>query len=205
MRCRVIDLLRHGDAEGGACFRGRRDDPLSREGWTQLDAATASERQGAAQPWGRILCSPSLRCSAYAQALGGSLGLAVVERRAFRERDFGAWEGLRADQISLEDLSAFWADPQGFSPPKSEPFSTFRERVLKGWREIADPQDDGDHCLLITHGGVIRVILGEVLGVDPERLILLEVPPACRSRVRIPSGEGRASLVAHGDPTAGPC
>jgi broad specificity phosphatase PhoE len=51
---------------------------------------------------------------------------------------------------------------------------------------------------LLTHGGVIRVILGEILGLPDDRLILIEVPPACRTRVRLPREGGKPSLIAHG-------
>lgn len=200
---RYIDLLRHGEAAGGACFRGSRDDPLSASGWAQLAAATADADAAGRAPWGRIICSPAQRCLAFAQHLGDQLGLSVEPLDAFRERDFGAWEGLRADQIAEADLARFWSDPPRFDPPDAEPFAAFRTRVARGWRALLD--DPGRHDLLVTHGGVIRIILGEVLGLADERLILIEVPPACRSRLRVPIGGGHASLVAHGEPSAEPC
>lgn len=220
MQCRLVDLIRHGQVEGGACFRGRRDDPLSAVGWVQLEAATGIDARrkgpcGSASsaatggdvaaapgvvPWDRVLCSPSARCAHFADRLGDCAGRPVEHWDAFRERDFGAWEGLRADQIPLQDLSRFWADPSTYDPPESEPFEAFRQRVLDGWRRLLD--QSGAHLLLITHGGVIRVILGEVLGIPAERLILLEVPPASRSRIRLPLGSGLPSLISHGcDPS----
>ncbi|MBK5929927.1 histidine phosphatase family protein [Halochromatium salexigens] len=195
---RLVDLIRHGEVEGGACFRGRRDDPLSATGWAQLEAATGAVTDAAigAAPWDRLLCSPAARCARFAERLGAGLGRPVEPMEALRERDFGAWEGRRADQLPLEDLARFWADPSAYDPPDSEPFAAFRERVLAGWRYILE--GSGEHLLLITHGGVIRVILGELLGIPHARLILLEVPPACRSRLRVPVGDGLPSLVAHG-------
>ncbi|MFP4076442.1 MAG: histidine phosphatase family protein [Halochromatium sp.] len=252
MRYRLVDLIRHGEVEGGPCFRGRRDDPLSAAGWAQLEAATGigglapglapGLAQGLAQgigpspaseasavekpaekssadlasagpkggglkggglkgkvgapPWDRLLCSPAARCARFAERLGERIGLPVEPMEAFWERDFGAWEGLRAEQIPPESLARFWDDPSTYDPPDAEPFAAFRQRVLGGWHRILD--GGGDHPLLIAHGGVIRVILGEWLGIPPQRLILIEVPPACRSRLRVPVGDGRPSLVAHG-------
>ncbi|MBK5940016.1 histidine phosphatase family protein [Halochromatium roseum] len=193
---RLVDLIRHGEVAGGACFRGRRDDPLSAMGWSQLEAATADQTAGGRNRWDRLLCSPASRCAGFADWLGKRLGLQVEQVEALRERDFGAWEGLRADQIPLDDLARFWADPSGYDPPSSEPFAVFRQRVIDGWCQLL--AGGGDHLLLITHGGVIRVILGELLGIPAERLILLEVPTACRSRVRLPAEGGLPSLIAHG-------
>ena len=254
---RIVDLLRHGEVQGGPCFRGWQDDPLSPDGWAQLEAAiadvpprpragTAVPRQvdafaegvqqqpvkgvvsaqaaGGADaaclvrpipqqrpsreaeispgstdeqlPWDRILCSPAQRCAAFAQFLGQRTGIPVEARDAFRERGFGVWEGKRADQLPGAELARFWTDPAGYDPPDAEPFALFRQRVAEGWRELTE--GEGEHTLLITHGGVIRVILGEVLGLPDDRLILIEVPPACRTRVRLPREGGKPSLIAHG-------
>ncbi|MEA3641771.1 MAG: histidine phosphatase family protein [Lamprobacter sp.] len=223
IQSRLVDLIRHGEVEGGPCFRGRQDDPLSDVGWAQLEAAIGLDTRRSAlkkinraqvsepnvsalnggviagtsdaAPWDRILCSPAARCARFANRLGARLGLPVDEVDALRERDFGAWEGLRADQIPLQDLSRFWADPSTYDPPDSETFLAFRQRVLDGWRRSTD---SGAHLLLITHGGVIRVILGELLGIPAARLILLEVPPACHTRLRVPISGGLPSLIAHG-------
>ncbi|MBK1703926.1 histidine phosphatase family protein [Halochromatium glycolicum] len=228
----LIDLVRHGETEGGACFRGWQDDSLSAAGWQQLEQATAgapippqsaaapghasglssghgsrptavrSETPAETQPaaWDRILTSPARRCASFAQTLGRRLGIGVEPRDAFRERGFGAWEGKRADQLPADELARFWTEPSGYDPPDSEPFADFRHRVIGAWHELVDRREG--HTLLITHGGVIRVILGEVLGLADDRLLLLEVPPACRTRLRVPIGEGRPSLISHGEPTA---
>lgn len=42
----IIDLLRHGDVEGGQKYRGQLDDPLSELGWNQLRTATANKQNG---------------------------------------------------------------------------------------------------------------------------------------------------------------
>ena len=215
---RFADLIRHGEVAGSRCFRGQRDDPLSAAGWAQLEAATGIPVpiEGAIQGsvsraakgrikdlsdtavWDRLICSPAARCARFAERLGARMGLPVEPLEALRERDFGAWEGLRADQIPLSDLSRFWADPDTFDPPDSEPFRTFRQRVMAGWRQALE--GGGEQLLLLTHGGVIRVILGELLGIPSQRLILLEVPTACRTRLRLPTQGGLPSLIAHGRP-----
>jgi alpha-ribazole phosphatase len=202
MRYRLVDLIRHGEVEGGPCFRGRRDDPLSAAGWAQLESATGigpqavSDKQPRPAIWERILCSPAVRCAQFADQLGAQLGVPVERLDALRERDFGAWEGLRADQLPLDELARFWADPSSYDPPDSEPFTAFHQRVLTAWQQVLDAE--GSRLLVLTHGGVIRVILGALLGIPAERLILLEVPPACRSRLRVPISDGLPSLVAHG-------
>ena len=193
---RFADLLRHGEAEGGSCFRGSRDDPLTEPGWAALHAATAAEVDGAAPAWGRVLTSPARRCAEFAQDLGRRLAVPVVEVPDLRERHFGAWEGRTAAEIPASELGAFWADPGGFTPPGAEPLGAFRRRVVAAWQVVLAAA--AERQLVVTHGGVVRVIVGEVLGLSAASLLLLEVPHACRTRIRLPHGTGRPSLVGHG-------
>lgn len=48
----TVDLLRHGEVQGGSCFRGRTDDPLTAPGWQQMQQASASH------DWDIIICLP---------------------------------------------------------------------------------------------------------------------------------------------------
>lgn len=200
MNGRLVDLLRHGEVQGGPCFRGRRDDPLTALGWRQMQQALASlaDHQGAC--WDGVICSPAARCHGFAQAFTGERGLPLVVHPSLAERDFGAWEGLTASDIPLAELSAFWSDPHAFDPPEAEPFAAFRQRVADAWWRLLETQpihNNWNHALVITHGGVIRVVLGEILGLADASLLLLEVPPAGISRIRLHQGGGRPSLVAH--------
>ncbi|NEX19604.1 histidine phosphatase family protein [Thiorhodococcus mannitoliphagus] len=190
MTDRYLDLLRHGEVAGGACFRGRSDDPLSNLGWAQMSQAVAD-----APTWTGIVSSPLTRCAAFGQCFADTHGMPLEQMDALRERDFGAWEGVPAHEIATEDLTRFWEDPAGFTPPEAEPFDAFRARVLDGWRQILERTDP--HSLVITHGGVIRVILAELLQMPTSSLLLIEVPHACRTRIRIPAPSGRPSLVFH--------
>jgi alpha-ribazole phosphatase len=195
---RLVDLLRHGEVEGGQRFRGRLDDPLTPAGWEQLRAATADSGAagGGEGAWDRILTSPLTRCLAFASELSERLRLPLQVVPDLRERDFGAWEGLSGDRIPMDDLCRFWSDPLAFDPPGAEPFRGFAERVARAWGEVC--ASDARHPLILTHGGVVRAVLGEVLGLDPAAWLLVEVPPACRTRLRLPGPGGRPSLVTHG-------
>lgn len=189
MTARLLDLLRHGEVQGGARFRGKQDDPLSPLGWEQMRRAT-SDRPG----WTRIISSPSRRCADFARDLADELGLPFEERAVFRERGFGAWEGLAADEIPGELLDRFWSDPVNYTPPGAETFAAFRARVLEGWRDLLCATDP--HALLVTHGGVIRILASEVLRMSEDGFLLFEAPYACHVRLRIPGPPWLPSLVS---------
>jgi alpha-ribazole phosphatase len=130
----LIDLLRHGEPEGGPRFRGSVDDPLSATGWAQLAAATTD------QQWDAIVCSPLRRCREFAQALAADRGVDCRIEHDFREISFGLWEGLTTPQVQADygaSLTRFWQDPVAHPPPQGEPLAAFGERVDAAWRRLA--------------------------------------------------------------------
>jgi len=190
---RLVDLLRHGETPGGARFRGRGNDPLTPRGWRQMEATLAI----CVANWTCVVHSPARRCAVFAQEWAARRQVPAAMWDAFAERDFGAWEDCAPSAIPLSDLTRFWEDPGAYDPPGAEPFATFQQRVLDGWRALC-AADEMRHALLIAHGGVIRVLIGAVLGLTTAALPLLEVPHASLSRVRLPTAGGRPSLVFHG-------
>lgn len=190
---RLVDLLRHGAVVGGGRFRGVRDDPLSASGWAQIHSATEGLKG-----WDALFSSPARRCAEPARELAARHGLSLELMPELAERRFGDWENRSANELPIAELKRFWDDPVGFTPPGAEPFQALRERVLQGWSRILAYR--ADFPLVVTHGGVIRVILGQVLDLSTAALIRIEVPPACRTRLRIPAEEGRPSLMFHGGP-----
>lgn len=196
-----VDLLRHGEPEGGRRYRGRLDDPLSDRGWRQLHEAVA-----ASGPWDAVISSPLRRCVEFAQVYGEREGLPVYREPDFQEIDFGEWEGWSPAALfeaQGERLTAFWRDPRQHPPPGGETLDALEARLARGWqRWVAEPP--GARVLVVCHGGVIRVLLAKALGLDPAHLLSrVQVPYACLTRLRVDwiDGEPSASLLAHGSVT----
>ena len=59
-----IDLLRHGQPDGGDRFRGVRDDPLSETGWQQMRTSVNEMAS-----WDVVVTSPLRRCADFAAEL----------------------------------------------------------------------------------------------------------------------------------------
>ncbi len=130
----VVDLLRHGEVEGGACFRGSTDDPLSKNGWQAMESAA-----GRIAPWDQIITSPLLRCQQIAAVISEQQKTPLLLEADFREICFGEWEGLNAEQIMQRDsegLRRFWQNPEQNSPPGGEKTTDFQQRVLAAWAEL---------------------------------------------------------------------
>lgn len=194
-----VDLIRHGEPDGGPMFRGSKDDPLSPQGWQQMKDAIAPDDH-----WDAILTSPLLRCGEFARTLAGQSDTPLHSDERLREIGFGDWEGLTAEAIQQrygqDRLASFWADADSNAPPGGEPFGDFQGRVQAAWEDWTD-RLRGQRVLLVCHGGVIRVVVGHVMGISRDRVLsALSVPYACRSRIRLdhtPYGK-LSCLVSHG-------
>jgi alpha-ribazole phosphatase len=167
-----LDLLRHGETELGGGLRGSLDDALTEKGWTQMRAAVVE-----GGPWDRIVSSPLQRCARFAAELGEQLSLSVHLDKDLQELHFGAWEGQSAAALmetDAETLGLFWADPYSFTPPQGEPVSEFSSRVLAAVARLHNTYA-GDRVLLISHGGVMRLLLAQARGLPREQLLNVEV------------------------------
>ncbi|MFJ3008184.1 alpha-ribazole phosphatase family protein [Pseudomonas fluorescens] len=170
-----LDLLRHGETELGGGLRGSLDDALTEKGWAQMRAAVV-----AGGPWDRLVSSPLQRCARFAAELGEQLNLPIHLDKDLQELHFGAWEGQSAAALmetDAEALGLFWADPYSFTPPQGEPVSKFAERVL-GAVERLHQAYAGERVLLISHGGVMRLLLAQARGLPREQLLNVEVAHA---------------------------
>ena len=170
-----LDLLRHGETELGGGLRGSRDDALTEQGWAQMRAAVV-----AGGPWDRLVSSPLQRCARFAAALGEQLNLPVQLDKDLQELHFGAWEGQSAAALMESDAEAlglFWADPYAFTPPQGEAVSDFAARVLGAIARLHRAHA-GERVLLISHGGVMRLLLAQARGLPREQLLSVEVAHA---------------------------
>lgn len=167
-----LDLLRHGETELGGGLRGSLDDALTEKGWAQMREAVIG--QGS---WDRLVSSPLQRCARFAEELSAQRDLPVSLDRNLQELHFGAWEGQRAAALmetDAEALGLFWADPYGFTPPQGEPVSDFSARVLAAVMRL-HAAHAGERVLLISHGGVMRLLLARARGLPREQLLNVEV------------------------------
>jgi len=202
----LLDLLRHGEPEGGDILRGRINPVLTAQGWQQMRAATGlvQSRSYADTPnWTHIISSPLQRCSEFAQAAAAELGLSeqLSIEESWAEIDYGDWDGMPLDawrSAAAEQFKAFREDLNALRPPNGEAYVDFRDRVLAAWGEIAK-LPDSSHVLLVTHGGVMRVILPTVLGMPLNASFPLHIPFAAISRVRLQVSERsmNATLLFH--------
>jgi alpha-ribazole phosphatase len=172
-----LELLRHGETELGGGLRGSLDDALTATGWAQLRAAVAD-----AGPWDRLISSPLQRCARFAEELAAQHGVPLSLEPDLQELHFGAWEGCNTAELmqtSAAELGRFWSDPYGFTPPEGEPLLAFEARILRAVQRL-QASYTGERLLLVTHGGVIRLLLARARGLPRNDLLQVQVAHAQR-------------------------
>jgi len=193
----IIDLLRHGDVEGGRKYRGHQDDPLSELGWQQLRDNTKIK-----QNWNQVISSPLKRCAEFSRELADKHQIPLEIEQDFKEISFGLWEGKTAEELLAEDevrIKKYWNDPVNVIPPQGEALSDFEKKILLAWNKMLN-QYAGQHVLLLSHAGVMRIILCHILGMPLIELFKLDVALAKSSRIEVISdaGEIYPRLMFHG-------
>lgn len=177
-----LELLRHGETELGGGLRGSLDDALTASGWAQLRAAVID-----GGPWDRLISSPLQRCARFAEELAAQQSLPLSLEPDLQELHFGAWEGRSTAelmQIAADDLGRFWADPYAFTPPDGESLPAFEARVLGALQRL-QARHAGERLLLITHGGVMRLLLARARGLPRSDLLQVNVGYAERFRLSL--------------------
>nr|WP_283103216.1 histidine phosphatase family protein [Shewanella chilikensis] len=207
--------MRHGECEGGEIIRGRSDVALSDEGKAQMwrswrAISSALEQLPKAPESLALLSSPAQRCQAFAAELKADMPdyfpAPLQQHDWLWELDFGDWDGMKVASVyqqHSEAAEAFWRDPVANTPPGGESLPAFRSRVLDGWqtmvqrwlaREVSSSEGSGssasaDAALILTHSGVIRLLLAEILlpGQMPPAAVFnaLELPYAAWVRITL--------------------
>jgi len=187
----MIDLIRHGEVAGRKhVARGRTDNPLSDDGWQQLQ--TVKKAVGHVD---QIATSPLKRCRLFAE----SCDEPVVVIEDMQEIDFGDWENKSADEVENQELlRRFFDEPSDFQAPNGEAFDKFSTRVIAAWKAWLQ-QDVGEHRILLAHGCVIRVILAYLLGIPNKNFWNVVIDPAGWTRISHLQGEKPRVLFINRD------
>jgi alpha-ribazole phosphatase len=160
-----IALIRHlaPSIAPGICY-GRLD--------VAADPATADQIAGLAANSAllgasRIWTSPARRCRVLADALAVALPAAQTVDARLQELDFGAWEGKSWDTIPLAALDRWAASPLTFAPPGGESGAALVWRL----RDFcADLTRDQQNCVVVSHGGPLKVLIALSQGRDADLL-----------------------------------
>jgi alpha-ribazole phosphatase len=189
---RVI-LVRHSEPEATLNDRccGSPDVALSATGREQAAALAADLARVDVV---RIYASPLRRADETAAAIAARQGIPFVTLDDLRELDFGDCEGRRYDEIaaSMPDLYARWMSaPTTVEFPGGESYAALRRRVIPAATSIR-AEVAGRTAVVVTHGGVCRALLADVLQLRADLIFRLDVGYA---RVTVIDWHGEEPVV----------
>jgi alpha-ribazole phosphatase len=207
-------LVRHGESvwNGERRIQGHRDPPFSERGRAQADRLVGRLVPHLGRGTVAVFTSPLRRAAETAERLAASFGVPVVPDPDLREMCLGAWEGRTVPEIQAECPGAYerWLDdPLAWPAPGGEALGDFAARTARAFARMRLAHPDRD-LIVVSHGGVIKSLLCEVLGLDVRHLFrikqdntainLVEVGPSVRRVVLLndtchlsPGAEGLAA------------
>ena len=162
----TVFLARHGNELGG--FRG---------GWSSHGLDSLGEEQALAfaeyllenqsiNDIQSIYSSDLPRAMQTAKIVADKLDLPIIEKSGFREVNNGALAGMANEEADRLYPEFYWKR-LGWEEkyPKGESPKDFCNRISTEWKSFSEKVKSEDkNVLLITHGGVIQVILSILKG-----------------------------------------
>ncbi|WP_237162636.1 histidine phosphatase family protein [Shewanella halifaxensis] len=157
-------MLRHGLPEQADCLLGRTNPELTAMGLAQMRSSTA------ALEFDLIISSPLKRCRTFAQQLADERRCRLLLDDTWLELDFGLWDGKPIAKLWQQHSSApkqpsysqFWHAPFLHTPPNGESSESLLKRIVTGIADLSRAYQ-GQHLLIISHSGVMRMLLSWLL------------------------------------------
>lgn len=173
----TVFLVRHGVTSWNAQRRllGQRDIPLSDEGVAQSEASAAA-LDGVALT--DILSSPLVRAVQTAEVIGKTFGIEVARDPRLADFRVGKWEGMSYDEVdATETYQAFMADPLTTKIPGGESLADVQRRAVGALEQALEDTPAGEGIAVVTHAGIIRVLLAHFTGTDVANFHRFRVSP----------------------------
>ena len=158
----MIYVVRHGETEWNAIDKvlGRTDIPLNDNGLKQAHEIAHSLKDVKIDVF---LCSPLCRARQTADAISNETGLQYKIDDRLIEQDFGRFEGVdRSDAEYQKAKREYFV-----RYPGGESYFDLAARVFPLIKELS-----GANALLVTHGGICRIIRNYYEDMDNEEFVL---------------------------------
>jgi broad specificity phosphatase PhoE len=167
---RRLLLIRHGETDWNreSRWQGWLDRPLTEDGRRQARERARALAADDVLP-AELHTSDLGRAHETARIIGAALGLVPVPHADLRERHGGDFEGLNAAEIRerYPGIVERWRAGERPPPPGGESDDEVHIRASAALDRILTASPEGNTVLVVTHGGVIR-ILTERTGGGPE-------------------------------------
>ncbi len=173
-------LVRHGETEWVRQHRyqGSTDIPLNRQGI--LQARATGKALKASKP--KLIYSSAMqRANQTAQEIARICRKKITVDPRLNELSFGKWEGHRHAKISDQfpaASKAWYLANWNSCPPDGESLKSLSQRIGSFLKDLSKHYSKKSTCVIVTHGGPIRMFLILILKVAPTVFWTFRVDPA---------------------------
>lgn len=166
----VFYLIRHGETDwnAGNLVQGWSESDLNEKGRRQADLLAQRLARPEERPTA-LYSSPLRRAAQTAEPTVRALGLEPAYDDGLMEMRCGSWEGLNFDDIRSgrrEEFLSWATSPDNPIPGGGESIRDLYNRASKWMQGIVATHNDEDRIAVFTHGGVTRMLLAFLLGLD---------------------------------------
>ena len=191
----TIYLIRHGEIVSSSPrrFIGQSDLEMTAHGHKQIECL-ASYLMGFSIE--RVVSSPLLRCRQSACIIGTAVDCIPAVVDELSEIALGAWEGLTVADVQKQypgEYDARGKDMTEYRPPEGESFTDLFERAWPAFVKVMAAGNE--RTAVVTHAGVIRVLLCHLLGMPLANLFRLEQSYGCINVVHVDKGKWRVECM----------
>ncbi|MEO0649082.1 MAG: histidine phosphatase family protein [Planctomycetota bacterium] len=195
-----VHLLRHAEVAGleRRVVRGQLEvgpGPRAEDQERRLTAWIASSEPGI----DRVVSSDLERCQRLGRRLAEALGVELELAPALREQSMGRWEGQTWEEVTRQEpdlVRAYWEDYAHTRPPGGEALTDLSERVSGWWLDTRESLLD-HRTAVVTHVGVMRVLIARLLGLPLDQS--LRLAPAVASHTKLLWSEAGPVLEVFGE------
>ena len=159
-------FVRHGETQWNIedKIQGHTDSPLTDLGLKQAQDLVEQLR---GRDFKKVYTSDLPRAKTTAEIFAKELGLELEETEFLRERNFGPYEGTSKENLSL--LETLEEKGQDFGDVGVEINKSIVERFTAFLKEKV-AMHPGESILVVTHGGVMRIMLLRLKFLNREQL-----------------------------------
>lgn len=190
-------LIRHGETAWTRQkrYQGRTDIPLSPSGKKQIVQLSKRLRRCRIH---FFYSSALTRATQTAAILSKGRKTRVVRDERISEFNFGRWEGKTASELLRAKDPSYkkWCQGRWVNPPGGETIRSFKKRHRDFLAAILK-KHEGKTIAIVSHGGPVRMMLIQSLGLPWRFFWKLHIEPASVSVLHF--HEGSARWAAPGD------
>jgi broad specificity phosphatase PhoE len=173
----TVFLVRHGVTDWHAERKvlGHRDVGLNATGLEQARMVAAALKD---LPIGEVISSPMLRAVQTSEIVAEQYGIEIARDPRLADFRVGKWEGMAYDEVvASAEYQRFVADPVAERIPGGEDLKQIRDRSIGAVEQAIGDMPAGESVVIVTHAGIVRVVLAHYLGSNLANYHRLRVSP----------------------------